>query len=274
MRISARRGSRGDLGLPVASPEAARLRRGAGGGRTGGRRQGGSEQPDIILLDMNLPIIDGWTAASMIKADVETAHMPIIALTAHAMSGDREKAIAAGCDDYHPKPVDFSRLLAQIEALGEQGAPGLDGTGAGRTARPIAARARPASRPHLGHPPRPARRGPPSGPSCARCRPIRSVTPPQPATPDCLFAQPAATAPAGPSASRAAPRCWIDAAVGARNRPRSPAWSGTPQPLKAPRPRPLREVRVGRERVVRLRHLGLDHREASRPCRPRRADIR
>lgn len=76
-----------------------------------------SEAPDIILLDMNLPIIDGWTAASMIKADGATAHVPIIALTAHAMSGDREKAIAAGCNDYHPKPVDFSRLLAQIESL-------------------------------------------------------------------------------------------------------------------------------------------------------------
>ena len=75
----------------------------------------GSESPDIILLDMNLPIIDGWTAASMI--------IPIIALTAHAMSGDREKAIAAGCNDYHPKPVDFSRLLAQIEALGGKAAP-------------------------------------------------------------------------------------------------------------------------------------------------------
>ena len=79
-----------------------------------------SEAPDVILLDMNLPIIDGWTAASMIKADPATAKIPIIALTAHAMSGDREKAIAAGCDDYHPKPVDFSKLLSQISAaLGE-----------------------------------------------------------------------------------------------------------------------------------------------------------
>ena len=76
-----------------------------------------SEAPDVILLDMNLPIIDGWTAASMIKADPATSKIPIIALTAHAMSGDREKAIAAGCDDYHPKPVDFSRLVQQIEAL-------------------------------------------------------------------------------------------------------------------------------------------------------------
>jgi len=73
-----------------------------------------SEQPDVILLDMNLPVMDGWTAAGHIKKDPSTAHMPIIALTAHAMSGDHDKAIAAGCDDYHAKPVDFSRLLVQI----------------------------------------------------------------------------------------------------------------------------------------------------------------
>ena len=76
-----------------------------------------SDHPDIVLLDMNLPIMDGWTAAGTIKADAATAGIPIIALTAHAMSGDREKAIAAGCDDYHPKPIDFTRLLVQIEAL-------------------------------------------------------------------------------------------------------------------------------------------------------------
>ena len=76
-----------------------------------------SERPDIILLDMNLPVMDGWTAAGVIKQDPGTAKVPIIALTAHAMSGDREKAISAGCDDYHAKPVDFSRLLGQIEAL-------------------------------------------------------------------------------------------------------------------------------------------------------------
>jgi CheY-like chemotaxis protein len=76
-----------------------------------------AQRPDIILLDMNLPVVDGWTAARAIKADPETGGIPIIALTAHAMSGDREKAIAAGCDDYHPKPVDFSLLLTQIEAL-------------------------------------------------------------------------------------------------------------------------------------------------------------
>ncbi len=80
-----------------------------------------SDRPDIILLDMNLPIMDGWTAAGMIKADPKTAHIPIIALTAHAMSGDREKAIAAGCDDYHPKPIDFPRLLVQIDVLTGKG---------------------------------------------------------------------------------------------------------------------------------------------------------
>ena len=77
-----------------------------------------SERPDLVLLDMNLPVIDGWTAAGLIKGAAETARIPIIALTAHAMSGDRDKAIAAGCDDYHPKPVDFAKLMTQIEALG------------------------------------------------------------------------------------------------------------------------------------------------------------
>ncbi len=76
-----------------------------------------SERPELILLDMNLPIMDGWTVAGVVKSDANTKDVPIIALTAHAMSGDREKAIAAGCDDYHPKPVDFSRLMTQIEAL-------------------------------------------------------------------------------------------------------------------------------------------------------------
>ncbi len=78
-----------------------------------------SERPDVVLLDMNLPVLDGWTAARRLKDDADTARIPIIALTAHAMSGDREKALEAGCDDYHPKPVDFSRLLQQIDgALG------------------------------------------------------------------------------------------------------------------------------------------------------------
>lgn len=79
--------------------------------------QARADLPDIVLLDMNLPILDGWSAARLLKAEPATAGIPIIALTAHAMSGDKEKALAAGCDDYHPKPVDFSRLLQQIEAL-------------------------------------------------------------------------------------------------------------------------------------------------------------
>ncbi len=75
-----------------------------------------AERPAVVLLDMNLPVMDGWTAARTLKADAETAGIPIIALTAHAMAGDRDKALEAGCDDYHPKPVDFSRLLSQIDA--------------------------------------------------------------------------------------------------------------------------------------------------------------
>ena len=74
-----------------------------------------SEAPDIILLDMNLPTLDGWSAAAIIRKDPETATMPIIALTAHAMTGDKDKAIAAGCTDYLPKPIDFSALLAKID---------------------------------------------------------------------------------------------------------------------------------------------------------------
>jgi two-component system, cell cycle response regulator DivK len=73
--------------------------------------------PDIILLDMNLPVMDGWTAARAIKADGQTQKIPIIALTAHAMAGDRERAMQAGCDDYHPKPIDFAKLMQQIDAL-------------------------------------------------------------------------------------------------------------------------------------------------------------
>ena len=72
--------------------------------------------PEVILLDMNLPVMDGWTAARALKGDDATRQIPIIALTAHAMAGDREKALQAGCDDYHPKPIDFAKLLTQIDA--------------------------------------------------------------------------------------------------------------------------------------------------------------
>jgi len=76
-----------------------------------------SEKPDLILMDMSLPVIDGWEATKQVKADPETARIPIIALTAHAMDSDRQKAIAAGCDDFDTKPVELSRLLVKIEEL-------------------------------------------------------------------------------------------------------------------------------------------------------------
>jgi CheY-like chemotaxis protein len=76
-----------------------------------------SEQPDLILMDLSVPILNGWEATGRIKALVATKHIPIIAITANAMAGDREKAIAAGCDDFDTKPVDLPRLLGKIEAL-------------------------------------------------------------------------------------------------------------------------------------------------------------
>jgi two-component system cell cycle response regulator DivK len=76
-----------------------------------------SESPDLILLDMSLPIVDGWEAARQMKASAKTRSIPIVALTAHAMAGDREKALAAGCDEYDTKPVEFPRLLGKIEAI-------------------------------------------------------------------------------------------------------------------------------------------------------------
>ena len=76
-----------------------------------------SETPDLILMDMSLPVIDGWEATRLLKADPATGSIPIIALTAHAMAGDREKVIEAGCDDYDTKPVELPRLLQKIEAL-------------------------------------------------------------------------------------------------------------------------------------------------------------
>ena len=76
-----------------------------------------SEAPDLILMDMSLPTLDGWEATRRIKAAPETRSVPVIALTAHAMSSDREKALAAGCDDYDTKPVELPRLLEKMEAL-------------------------------------------------------------------------------------------------------------------------------------------------------------
>ncbi len=74
-------------------------------------------RPDLVLLDMSMPVKDGWTAARELRADPATASVPIMALTAHALAGDRDKALEAGCNDYHPKPVEFSRLLEQVETL-------------------------------------------------------------------------------------------------------------------------------------------------------------
>ena len=82
------------------------------------------ERPDLILMDVSLPVLDGLEATRRIRARAQTQTIPIIALTAHAMSSDRERALAAGCDDYHAKPVELPRLLAQMEALLARAAPG------------------------------------------------------------------------------------------------------------------------------------------------------
>ncbi len=76
-----------------------------------------SETPDLILMDMSLPVLDGWETTRRLKGTPETRSIPIIALTAHAMVGDRQKALESGCDDYDSKPIEFPRLLAKIEAL-------------------------------------------------------------------------------------------------------------------------------------------------------------
>jgi CheY-like chemotaxis protein len=76
-----------------------------------------TESPALVLMDISLPVVDGWEAARRLKADPQTRSIPIIALTAHAMTGDREKALAAGCDDFETKPVELSRLLDKIQAL-------------------------------------------------------------------------------------------------------------------------------------------------------------
>ena len=83
-------------------------RQGVGAART--------ERPDLVLMDMSLPELDGWEATRILKSDKETQHIPVIALTAHAMDADRQKALEAGCDDYDTKPVDFPRLLAKVQA--------------------------------------------------------------------------------------------------------------------------------------------------------------
>jgi CheY-like chemotaxis protein len=76
-----------------------------------------AEAPHLILMDMSLPVLDGWEATRQLKAGASTQTIPVIALTAHAMTGDREKALEAGCDEYETKPVEFQRLLSKIEAI-------------------------------------------------------------------------------------------------------------------------------------------------------------
>jgi CheY-like chemotaxis protein len=76
-----------------------------------------AEKPDLVLMDLSLPLLDGWEATRRLKAAPETRRTPVIALSAHAMRGEKEKALGAGCDDFDTKPVDFARLLAKIEAV-------------------------------------------------------------------------------------------------------------------------------------------------------------
>jgi two-component system cell cycle response regulator DivK len=82
-----------------------------------------AERPDLILMDLSLPVVDGWEATRRLKSAEETRAIPVIALSAHAMPGDRDKAIEAGCDDYDPKPVSMQSLLAKIRALLPEGEP-------------------------------------------------------------------------------------------------------------------------------------------------------
>jgi CheY-like chemotaxis protein len=81
------------------------------------------EQPELIIMDLSLPVLDGWEATRQIKAAASTRHIPIIALSAHAMTGDREKALAAGCDDFDTKPVDLDRLIKKMESARAKGGP-------------------------------------------------------------------------------------------------------------------------------------------------------
>ena len=82
-----------------------------------GVERAAADQPDLVIMDMSLPVLDGWEATKALKAEASTAAIPVIALTAHAMAGDRERALDTGCDDFDTKPVDFPRLVAKIEAL-------------------------------------------------------------------------------------------------------------------------------------------------------------
>jgi CheY-like chemotaxis protein len=83
-----------------------------------------AQAPDLILMDMSLPVVDGWEATRQLKSAPETRGIPVVALTAHAMAGDRERALEVGCDEYDTKPVEFARLLAKMESLfGKKGAP-------------------------------------------------------------------------------------------------------------------------------------------------------
>ncbi len=82
-----------------------------------GRLMAETERPDLILMDMSLPLLDGWEVTRQLKSNPQTTSIPIMALTAHAMAGDREKALEAGCDDYEPKPIDMPRLLKKMQTL-------------------------------------------------------------------------------------------------------------------------------------------------------------
>ena len=82
-----------------------------------GVERAAADAPDLVVMDLNLPVIDGWQATRQIKSGAGTRHIPVIALTSHAMAGDRERAMEAGCDDYDVKPIEFDRLLAKMEAL-------------------------------------------------------------------------------------------------------------------------------------------------------------
>ena len=80
-----------------------------------------AEQPELILMDLSLPVLDGWEATRQIKATEKTRHIPVIALSAHAMTGDREKALAAGCDDFDSKPIELDRLIKKMESVRVKG---------------------------------------------------------------------------------------------------------------------------------------------------------